>query len=511
MINITTFYDAYSKALKFFIDGKPLPGISRLSQFDQRPFAAWAPEIFQIAYGELNDDYSMTYVGRSCEARILSHYSREEQHCRSFSTKIPPIPDSTLKRLKKLHLLCMNGLMYKKQTQEINVCTDLDQDAITKLIKSALPKICYCVFKINCFPLIQCTEQKQPFLIIASEIGGRIAKEAMGTSTVECHILNLSDHTGFCGIQGMTFIDKARDSDFSMVIEDILEFYLYPAVLKRMMHDIQIPESHSQYYNFMGLDKMEPITLPVFPLSLEFGQKKEIELRSVPEGYITDPLTYRVSSEEILQIKDNVMTGVGSGEVVIEAYQPGQSFRIATARIKVVRRNRITSINMNPPKMELCVGDVAKVGYSYKPEGADNASTIKLQSKNGVVASVMPDGRVMGRKPGVTSVFAETDNKVKGCCDVTVYPKLEQILLSLESNVIRCGEYSRVTAKRIPENATLDPLIFRVEPKEIAEYDGGSKIIVSKMAGQAVLHATDSRRSVETKIEFRVKKKGLFG
>lgn len=511
MTNITTVYDAFSGILKFYMDGQPLPGISQFSKFQQRPFSQWCREIFSVAYEEMNDDYAMTYVGRGCESRILAYYSKKESHCRCFSTKVPAISDSALKRLKKLHMLCMNGLMYKRRTWEIAVLSDLPEKEIQSLLKQALPKLCYCIFQIRCLPLSQWSAQKEPFFVLTSENGGRIAREMLGNCTVEHHLIIRSDQTRFCGIEGNTYIDAARENDFLMVLQDDLEFRLFPDILKKMMREIQLKDtSHPQYYNFWALDKVEPSTIPVFPLSMEFGQSKEIERKTIPEGFMPEELQYRVSSEEILKIQNHVMQAVGSGEVLVEAFLPGQTVRVASASIKVVRRNRIKTMKMTPDCLEMCVGDTARVGYHFQPQDADNTSTVKLQSVNGTVASVKQSGDVEARKPGSTRVFAVTDDNVKAACDIKVYPRLEEIGIALERNTIRCGEYCSVEIKRVPETATLDPLLFSVEPAGVAEYDAGSKIIVTKKPGKAVLTVTDKRHSVVSQSSFTVKKKGLF-
>lgn len=510
MINITTIYNAFSGTLRFLINNRPVPDISRLSQFQKRPFADWCTQIFPIAFDEINDDYVMTYVGRGCEARMLAYYARENNHCRGFLTKIPVIADSALKRLKKLHMLCMNGLMYQKFTKEITVCSDLPQEEVQRLFKQALPRLCYCIFRVSCYPLAACADQKAPFYALVSEGSGGTVPQIIRECPSECHLIRISDHTGFSGIAEGCFLDDARREDVGMILQEKLEFVLFPEILRKAMRGISLTESHPQYYAFAALDKTEPVTVPAFPLSMEFGQQKPIELRTIPEGYPQDKLSYRVSSEEILTIKDNVINAVGSGEAVVEAYLPGQTVRVAVAHIKVVRRNRITSIKTEPAELELCVGETSRFKYSYQPEDADNSSTIKLASVDGTVASVKANGEVLARKPGSTSIFAETDNHIKGICRVRVYPALEEIKVLLQKDTIRCGEYASVETRRIPEAATLYPLIFRVEPVEIAEYDAGSKIIVTKKPGKAVLCVTDSRRSAETRIPFTVKKKGLF-
>lgn len=510
MTELTTVYDVFSGTLNFYVNGKPLPGISRLAQFQKQPFCVWCQQLYNVIYDEINDDYSLVYVGRSCESKMLAFYSRENRHCRSFTTRIPEIADSALIRLKKLHMLCQNGLMYQKQIVDIYVVSDLSENTVNTLFKKALPKLCYCIFKVHYYPLSEWRSLKEPFFVLLSSDKERTEKEIIEASTVENYIIKLSDYTEFRGIYGMSYMDEACDMDFSMTIREKLEFYLFPRILRNTMRGIIIDSSHPQYLNFQVLDKVEPITIPVFPLSLELGQTKNIQIRTIPEGSPAHDLVYRVSSEEILTINNNALIGKGTGEVIVEAYYQGQSRVIASSRIVVVQRNRITSIKTIPERMDLIVGDKTVLRYSYEPKDADNTSTIRLLSRDGTIASVKENGEILARKPGVTSFIVETDNKVRGLCKVVVFPVLQEIKVSLSKDVIKCGEYCQVETTRLPPDASLDPLIFRVEPSEVAEYDAGSRIIVTKKPGSATLTVTDARKSAKAEVSFVVKKMGLF-
>lgn len=510
MTELTTVYDAFSGTLNFQINGRPLPGISRLTQFQKQPFAVWCRQLFEVVYDEINDDYSIVYVGRGCEAKMLALYSKGNRHCRSFTTRIPKISDSALVRLKKLHMLCQNGLMYRKQIVDIYVVSDFPESSVNMLFKKALPKLCYCIFKVHICPLSKWRSQKEPYFVLIDSDSQGTETAITEESIVENYIIKLSNHTEFRGIYGMSFIDEACDVDFSMVIREKLEFFLFPKILRNTMSSITLEPSHPQYLNFQVLDKVEPITMPVFPQSLELGQKKDIKIMTIPEGYPARDLVYRVSSEEILTINNNVLIGKGTGEVVVEAYYQGQSRVIASSRIVVVQRNRITSIKTLPDRMDLIVGDKTALRYNFEPKDADNSSTIRLMSMDGTIASVKENGEVLARKPGVTSLIVETDNKVRGLCKVVVFPVLQEIKVALSKDVIKLGEYCQVETTRVPSKASLDPLIYRVEPSEVAEYDAGSKIIVTKKTGNATLTVTDARKSVKAEVSFMVKKKGFF-
>ncbi len=510
MTKLTTVYDAFSGTLKFLVNEQPLPGISRLTQFQKQPFSVWCRQLFEVVYDEMNDDYTIIYVGRSCESKMLAFYSRENRHCRSFTTHIPEISDSALKRLKKLHMLCQNGLMFQKQTVDVYVVSDFPEEDVKALFKKALPKLCYCVFQVRCYPPDQWKRIHKPFFALFSSRAGATDREIMQESTVENFIIRLADTTAFRGVSGMSYLDEVCDMDLPMVVQEKLEFSLFPQILRQAMSGIKIEPSHAQYYNFIALDKVESMTVPVFPKSLEVGQEKQIELRTIPEGAPRRELVYRVSSDEVLTIKQNVMKGVGTGEVIVESYYPGQSTVVASVKMVIVRRNRITSIKTTPERVDMIVGDKAVLRYTYEPKDADNTSTIRLLSMDGTIASIKENGEILARKPGLTTVFAETDNKVRGSCTVSVFPVLQEIKVSLSTDTIRCGEYCHVETERVPAGATLDPLIFRVSPSDVAEYDAGSKIIVTKKPGRAVLTVTDSRKSTKTEVSFVVKKKGLF-
>lgn len=510
MTNITIKYNVFDGTLKFYVNEQPLPDVSCLAQLQRGSFLQWSETVFSMLYDEVNDAYSVTFVGRSCETRILAFYSKTDPHCRSFTTRIPDIPDSGLKRLKNLHMLCQNGQIFRKSIVEIPVFSDLEASTITGLFKSALPRLCYSSLRIKNMPIQSIDSCRGAGIIIISEKERAEALRMGDADLSDKCIIELSERTELLGIIKGGVWEKVRPEELPMAVKEKLELEIFPGVLKMALQNIQIQESNPEYYQYLALDKMEAISIPVFPHTLEFGQSGEFAIRTIPDEFSEKALSYRVSNEGILLIRDNIFEAVGEGEVLVEAYDKGTLQKVADGKITVVRRNRIVDINVTPAKIDIREGDTAHFEYSFTPEDADNVKTIKIVSEDGLIASADNRGTIKGRKPGVTKIFVRTDNNVKGECVVRVFPALQELKLKMAETTIRCGEYCSVNTERVPVEAVLEKLKYYVSPADVAEYDVAQHIIITKRNGKATLTVSDTNDRVKTTVSFMVKKKGLF-
>ncbi|MFS6555664.1 hypothetical protein VPJ68_09370, partial [Parabacteroides distasonis] len=139
-------------------------------------------------------------------------------------------------------------------------------------------------------------------------------------------------------MEKMCYLEETTKPDLSAVIREYLELGFFVDILRRALAAIQIDGSHPQFPEISALDKVEPETMAILPQSIEYGQSLPVTLKTIPEGYPVKPVIYRISNDSIIQIKDNRITAVGTGETVVEVYQAGQSVRIASAKIVAYRR-----------------------------------------------------------------------------------------------------------------------------------------------------------------------------
>lgn len=505
MVQVTITYNAFREFMSITADGRPLTSISRLTQFQSAPFRVWCSEILPAVYEEMNDEYSLLYIGRNCESHILGREAAMYGFCKSFQTRLAAIPDTALKRLRKLNTMCMGGLNYQRFTVSLPVYTNLPAAEIEEMFQKCLPKICFCRIVLSVHPLQEwnsANPAKYCFVLLGQpdeRLSGQIAEYARE----ETYILSVASVSRFVGVKKMCYLEETTESDVSAVIREYLELGFFADILRRALDNIRIGEGNPQFPEFAVLDKTEPETVAVLPQSIEYGQSLPITLKTVPEGYPAKPVVYRISNDSIIQIKDNKITAVGTGETIVEVYQAGQSVCIASARIVAYRRNRITSLTLEKKELKLCVGDTCRLKFSWQPQDADNVSQVRLQSMDGTIVAVR-DGVLQARRAGNTVVMAVTDNDVSARCQVTVYPKLERLDMKLERGHVAAGKMLPVSVQRVPAEAVLDNLVFRVEPSHVGHYDMGLSVIAAENAGKAKLIVTDTRNSVKAEADFTV-------
>lgn len=505
MVQVTITYNAFREAMGITADGKPLTNVSRLTRFQSAPFRVWCSEIFPAVYEEMNDDYSLLYIGRNCESHILGRAAASYGSCRSFQTKLAAIPDTALKRLRKLNTMCMGGLNYQRFTVSLPVYTNHPAAEAEELFQKCLPKICFCRIALSIHTLQEwnsANPAKYSFVLL-QQPDERLTGQITEYAREETYILSVASANRFLGVEKMCYLEETTKPDLSAVIREYLELGFFVDILRKALAAIQIDGSHPQFPEISALDKVEPETMAILPQSIEYGQSLPVTLKTIPEGYPVKPVIYRISNDSIIQIKDNRITAVGTGETVVEVYQAGQSVRIASAKIVAYRRNRITALSMEKTQLKLCVGDTWRLKFSWQPQDADNVSQVRFQSADGTIAAVR-DGVLQARKAGNTIVTAVTDNNVSARCRVTVYPKLERIDVKPERENVAVGKMLPVSVQRIPADAVLDNLVFRVEPPYIGHYDMGLSVIVAENSGKAKLVVTDTRNSVKTEADFTV-------
>lgn len=505
MVEVTLMYNAYQNTMRIMADGQPLNNISALTRYQSMPFLAWCGEILSKVEEEVNDEYALTYVGRTCESRILAALSARYSACRSLRPKSPTLADSTTKRLRKLSQLCMSGVSCPQFSEALPIYTDIPEAELEKSLKGVLPKLSFCRIRMQCKPLnmLPASPRDEIRFVIARAENQQMLQNLVNVHEGETYVMLLGGLNEFVSVQGACITEKVTADALGSVLSQYLELSFFMKVLRRALSLVQIDEKDANYPSVAALDKIEPQTYAALPTSIEVNQSITLKLYTIPEGYEPSEVICRSSNPEVVQIRGNTMQCVGTGEVIVEVYQPGQSVCISRRRIVAHRRNRITALSFKQKLIEMAVGDKQKLQVSYSPDDADNASQIKYRSDDGTIASAI-DGVLTARRPGTTGVVAMTDDKITAACDVRVYPKLEDILLTLEETKLKYQGVTNVKVQRVPEKATLDDLVFSVEPQELAVFDLAGMKLAARQAGSGVLRVMDKRRSVKKEVSFTV-------
>lgn len=158
-------------------------------------------------------------------------------------------------------------------------------------------------------------------------------------------------------------------------------------------------------------NKME-ISLEKKYLSMKKKETSEISITINGEKVDIDEVELSLSNEDVVKIKDGIITAVSVGKTTITATKDDLE---ATADLRVIIP--ITSMTFSTTNSTVRVGKSLQMKLVAKPSDA-NIETLKYESSNEKIATVNSNGIVTGIAPGtvtitVTDRYSELTKSVK--------------------------------------------------------------------------------------------------
>lgn len=489
-------YQPYTENMAIFLEDNPIGMVSALSRYQTLPFSQWYSEILQAVALEVNDHFTMTYVGRKCEYRLLNSLLSANPLCQGMRYEKPLLGDSALLRLKKLSRLVMNGVPCPKTAIPLTVYTDMDLAEADTVVRGTIPKFSFCRLNLSVLDVreISNAQKEQSVALLKNGTEAAIGR----TAGVVC----LGE--GKEGFEQETAVLYAQQEDLATGLSELLELVIWPSVLKKMLTVISVPEDSPFFSELFVLDKTEPQCFVSLPKSIELGDSVAIQVSTIPRGNHKPKIHCRVSNDTVIAYENGLLTAIGTGEAVVEVYESGKITPMYTSTVTAFRRNRIQEIRLQPMHLSMCVGETFDVRYSCQPTNADNLGALKLQSEDGTIVGIAGNKKVLARRPGRCYVYYQADKVESNVCNITVYPSLEKLKVSLENDHLCVNKMTKVHIGRIPENATLDHLDISVEPGELGTYDTGSGRFFARKAGAGRLIVKSTRNGVEAFAPIRV-------
>lgn len=494
-MEVRLVYQPYDENMAIFLDEKPIGMVSALSRFQTLPFAQWYSEILQAIAFEVNDSFYLTYVGRSCEYRMLKSLLSGNTGCNGIRHEKPILGDGALLRLKKLSRLVMNGVPCKKATVPLNVYTDMDPDEVEAAVKAVLPKFSFCRLSLSVQSIRELSngQMQQSIALVKSGIDAVAGRVAGAVSL----------GSGINGFVKETAVLYAQEDEAS-ALNELLELVIWPQLLKQTLAGISVPEDSPFFTEIFILDKTEPQCFVSLPKSIELGQSISLQVSTIPRGSYKPQIHCRVSNDTVITYENGSLKAVGTGEAVVEVYESGKITPLCSASVTAFRRNRIQKIQLQPLRLSMCVGETSNIKYNFLPADADNVGALKLLSEDGTIVGIASNEKVVARRPGVCYVFCQAEKVESNVCGITVYPRLEKLSILAENDRIPVNTMTKVQITRTPKDATLDNLDVTVEPAELGTYDIGSGSFFARKAGSGRLIVKSSRNGVEASVPIRV-------
>ena len=164
--------------------------------------------------------------------------------------------------------------------------------------------------------------------------------------------------------------------------------------------------------------------------------------------------------------------------------------------------DKLTAITIAPSPLTLTAGQSAKLTAAATPETA-SIEGLRWSSEDSKTARIDDDGTVTGVAAGTTTVRAKCGD-VTASCEVTVVAApiaLEKIEISIPIAAIAKGKTLDLTAKLVPENATVEgPVVWSSDKTAVASVDQNGRI-TGVAEGRAVISATLGSISANCDIE----------
>lgn len=499
-------YGAFTQTMSIHIDDQPLSHVSRLTKYQSRPFETWCEEICDAIADEVNGKYDLSYMGRSCEARILGQFARSNVHCGNFISETPPLPESAAIRLKRLSSFVQSGLKCQRFSSNIYLYTDGNPDEINSIISKGVPKLSFCRIRLQVHTLDDLANHPADipaYILLVNDFAiSNLPLAVLQTSRVaiicaDNRFVPLRMINGF-------FEEHIPLQNCLTILDQYFELWSYADVLAEAIKEITISENDPSYLQVLALDKQEPMTQVVLPSSIEYGETEPIKIRTIPTGFNAEDIGYRISDETVIQHTPQGLKAVGVGEAVVEAYKAGQSVKVASQRITCYRRNRIQSISIKTPQIEMLVGDRYSLLYDYEPSDADDANKIRIVSSNGTIVAPDGGGFIRARAPGNCTISVQAERS-SAPCSVRVYPRVSKIIPSVQSIETAVGEVVKLNAECSPAGATLQKIVYSVSPPSLGRYDSGVKGFYAQNPGNGELIVSTQDGSVKKTIPVCVK------
>lgn len=238
------------------------------------------------------------------------------------------------------------------------------------------------------------------------------------------------------------------------------------------------------------------ISLNLTTLSLTEGDEATLIATVMPADATDKSVTWGTSDASVATVNEGMVSAIGAGTAVITASAQGY---MAECEITVIPKEIPVvypeSITLSETAMTVNYGETLALTATVAPEDATDKSVIWSVSDDSVLMATETPGMYTAIGGGVAKVTATTVNGLTAVCEVTVYRKVEEILLMPGTIDVVEGSSVTVTAEVLPTDATVKDLTWEIEDTSVAVIEASSSTgcvvnIISE--GHTVLTATSA-------------------
>lgn len=429
-------FDPYSCSTQILINGRSPSEYSSLIQYMTEPLYLWFSHLFDLLYGEINDKFSLIFMGRKFDADILKYLATKNDNCISFKHRSFMTDTPLQKRMILLNEVIKKGGINVNR-QRIDVDFILSNQKFRNYIDELEIRNKFCYIEKHIFTVNEYNNLKTPsryMFIICDDFSltnktdckakcGFVLKENISKS-----FISFKDNLCYLYMKG-------NDDIFETLFECLLYAPLCDAFVKCIS---SLDENRSIIYtdSFRILTAIKPLVKVDFPEEVELGKSINIKVYTEPPTGEPPEISFEYDRSGIVNCTNQRIEGIREGIVNILLYEKGSNMAFALKQVKVKKRNRITSLLLSDTNLLLGEGDHKPLSVSYFPENADNSKTIEWLSTDDSIATISSNGNVRAVSAGRCQIICSAEN-ISVRTEVEVKPYLTDLVIeNLNTNDI---------------------------------------------------------------------------
>jgi len=216
-------------------------------------------------------------------------------------------------------------------------------------------------------------------------------------------------------------------------------------------------------------EKTNSVTLDKKTLEMVVGEEQTLNA-TVDPATIADKLVWKCTPVGIVKVEGGKVTALSAGTATVTVSDPtGDKSDSCVVTVYAAA----TEIVLDKTAIDMYVGDEQTIVATVTPQGT---KTVTFTSSNNDVATVDDSGKVVAVGIGTANIMAALDG-IEKTCVVTVYNKVTEIALDVQTLALYVGETHSLTVVTTPAENVKAPQ-FVSENNEVATVDTNGTITV---------------------------------
>ncbi len=498
----------FMQKLRILINGEAVSVYSNLEKYVDEPFIYWCDRILDDIYEECNySDFVLHFQSRKEELNIMEKIACDYKHCVQYSSGSLPRVTSLQERIKLLNNIIRNTQHDKSniQNQKILFVIPESLKRFEEYFKGIEVKNSFLNIEASVIYYSDSIKNNiytdYIFIINNNEnIIKKIEKPGLNND----FIINICDENKFVKKHNGTFIYNTTEKNlFNTIFECLLLSPLMSVFLSCIENFSE--RVRSQYYE--EIETLQSITAKIIPIiekrTIEIGHSCVIGFNTDLTGYNVDlsELNFSYSKQGIIRCNGILVEGIGIGNATLFVHRKGEHYPCASIDFTVIKRNRISQINLENDMLYLGEGDSLTLNYTYFPPDADNKDTIQWITDDKSIAVIDKNGYIKALKKGECIIYCCAE-QISTSCRCIVKPHLKEIITESNCCELIYGQDKKIEIQTYPEDTIDGNIIMTSMNMQIANIIGNT--IKGIGIGETRIIIQNTNKTVRTELLVKV-------